>query len=110
MIRSTTPTHIFSFENINPSTFKILNIYYAQQGVEILKKNKEDCSFSTKETENGIIYLVSVMLTQEETKLFKAKYNVKVQLRVLTEDNQSLATSEYEIPVQDVINDEVLEE
>lgn len=40
MIRSTTPTHIFSFENIDPSTFKILNIYYAQQGVEILKKIK----------------------------------------------------------------------
>lgn len=109
MIRGTTPTHTFTFNNLNPSTFKVLNIYYAQQGVELLSKNKEDCIFSTKETEDGIVYLASVTLTQEETKIFKAKYTVKVQLRVLTEDNRALATPEYEVPVWDVINDEVLE-
>lgn len=109
MIRGTTPTHTFTFNNLDPSTFKVLNIYYAQQGVELLSKNKEDCTFSTKETEDGIVYLASVTLTQEETKIFKAKYTVKVQLRVLTEDNRALATPEYEIPVWDVINDEVLE-
>lgn len=109
MIRGTTPTHTFTFNNLDPSTFKVLNIYYAQQGVELLSKNKEDCTFSTKETEDGIIYLASVTLTQEETKIFKAKYTVKVQLRVLTEDNRALATPEYEVPVWDVINDEVLE-
>lgn len=109
MIRGTTPTHTFKFNNLDPSTFKVLNIYYAQQGVELLSKNKEDCIFSTKETEDGIVYLASVTLTQEETKIFKAKYTVKVQLRVLTEDNRALATPEYEVPVWDVINDEVLE-
>lgn len=109
MIRGTTPTHTFTFNNLDPSTFKVLNIYYAQQGVELLSKNKEDCIFSTKETEDGIVYLASVTLTQEETKIFKAKYTVKVQLRVLTEDNCALATPEYEVPVWDVINDEVLE-
>ena len=109
MIRGTTPTHTFTFNNLDPSTFKVLNIYYAQQGVELLSKNKEDCIFSTKETEDGIVYLASVTLTQEETKIFKAKYTVMVQLRVLTEDNRALATPEYEVPVWDVINDEVLE-
>lgn len=109
MIRGTTPTHTFTFNNLDPNTFKVLNIYYAQQGVELLSKNKEDCIFSTKETEDGIVYLASVTLTQEETKIFKAKYTVKVQLRVLTSDNRALATPEYEVPVWDVINDEVLE-
>ena len=109
MIRGITPTHTFTFNNLDPNTFKVLNIYYAQQGVELLSKNKEDCIFSTKETEDGIVYLASVTLTQEETKIFKAKYTVKVQLRVLTEDNRALATPEYEVPVWDVINDEVLE-
>lgn len=109
MYRATTPTHTFTFNNLDPTTFKVLNIYYSQQGVELLSKNKEDCTFNTKETEQGTIYLASVTLTQEETKLFKPKYHVKVQLRVLTEDNRALATPEYEIPVQDVINDEVLE-
>ena len=109
MIRGTTPTHTFTFNNLDPQTFKVLNIYYAQQGVELLSKNKEDCTFSSKETEDGLIYLASVTLTQEETKLFKPKYHVKVQLRVLTADDRALATPEYEVPVQDVINDEVLE-
>lgn len=109
MIRGTTPTHTFTFNTLDPSTFKVLNIYYAQQGVELLNKSKEDCTFSSKETENGIIYQASVTLTQEETKMFKAKYNVKVQLRVLTADDRALATPEYEVSVWDVINDEVLE-
>lgn len=108
MIRATTPTHTFTFNSLDPSTFKVLNIYYAQQGVEILQKTKEDCTFSTKETEDGTIYLASVVLTQEETKLFKAKYKVKIQLRVLTQEDTALATEEYEVPVSDVINDEVL--
>lgn len=109
MIRGTTPTHTFTFNALDPSTFKVLNIYYAQQGVELLSKDKNDCTFSSKETEDGIIYSASVTLTQEETLMFKPKYAVKVQLRVLTEDDRALATPEYEISVWDVINDEVLE-
>lgn len=109
MIRATTPTHTFSFENIDPSTFKILNIYYAQQGVQLLLKTKEDCEFSTKETEDGIIYLASTTLTKEETKLFKSKHDVAVQLRALTADDRALASKEYQLPVFNVINDEVLE-
>lgn len=108
MIRGTTPTHIFTF-NIDPSTFKVLNIYYAQQGVEILVKQKEDCTFSVQEEEEGTIYLASVTLTQEETLIFKSKYNVDIQLRVLTADNKALATKKYSVSVWDVINDEVLE-
>lgn len=110
MIRGTTPTHTFTFNNLDPSTFKVLNIYYAQQGVELLSKSKEDCIFSSNEADGGLIYQASVTLTQEETLIFKPKYAVKVQLRVLTSDNRALATPEYEIPVHDVINDEVLEE
>lgn len=109
MIRGTTPTHTFSFNNLDPSTFKVLNIYYAQQGVEILSKAKSDCSFSTKETDCGTEYLASVNLTQEETKMFKSKYKVEIQLRVLTADDRALATPKYELSVWDVINDEVLE-
>ena len=109
MIRGTTPTHTFTFKNLDPQTFKVLNIYYAQQGVELLAKGKEDCTFSTQETEDNIVYLASVRLTQEETKKFNAKYDVEVQLRALTADDQSLATSKYKLNVWDVINDEVLE-
>lgn len=109
MIRGTTPTHTFTFDKFDPTTFKALNIYYAQQGVELLTKHKNDCVFGTQETEQGIIYTASVTLTQEETKLFKAKYEVEVQLRVLTADDHALATPKYKLSVWDVINDEVLE-
>jgi len=30
MYRATTPTHRFVFDGIDPSTFKELNVYYAQ--------------------------------------------------------------------------------
>lgn len=109
MIRATTPTHTFSFNNLDPSTFKVLNAYYAQQGVELICKTKNDFTFGTKETDLGLLYLASTTLTQEETKLFKPKYKVEVQLRVLTADDRSLATPKYELAVWDVINDEVLE-
>ena len=109
MIRATTPTHTFSFEGLDPSTFKVLNIYYAQQGVQILLKTKEDCDFTTRETEDGMVYLASVTLSQEETKLFKPKHDVCIQLRVLTADDRALASKEYQLPVFNVINDEVLE-
>lgn len=109
MIRATTPTHQFIFKQFNPEELKVLNIYYSQQGRELLKKEKKDCSFTTQETEDGENYIVFIVLTQEETKLFKSRYPVKVQLRGLTNDNCALATDEYEIEVKDVINDEVLE-
>lgn len=109
MIRGTTPTHTFTFGKLDPTTFKVMNVYYAQQGKQILEKHKEDFVFQQKETECGIIHSASVRLTQEDTLVFNPKHNVKLQLRVLTADDLSLATKEYELAVKDVINDEVLE-
>lgn len=108
MIRATTPVHTFSFDKLDPREFQKLNIYYAQQGVELLVKTKDDCTFATEETDDGTIYYASVMLTQEETKIFKSKYDVEIQLRVLTSDGKALATGKYKLPVWDVINDEEL--
>ena len=63
MFRATTPTHKFIFDNFDPSTFKELNIYYAQQGVELLRKTKDNCTFQTKETPEKELHIVSVTLT-----------------------------------------------
>ena len=109
MIRGTTPTHIFTFGKLDPTTFKVMNVYYAQQGKQVLEKHKEDFTISSKETECGEVYQASVTLTQEETLGFNPKHSVKLQLRALTMDDRSLATKEYELSVWDVINDEVLE-
>lgn len=107
MIRGTTPTHIFTFEDFDPSELNVLNIYYAQQGEIILEKHKSDCSFS--ENQENHTYTASVTLTQEETKLFKVKNDVEVQVRVLTSEGKSLATPKYRLPIHDVLNDEILE-
>ena len=109
MIRGTTPTHTFTFGALNPAYLKVMNVYYAQQGVEVLSKSKEDFTFEEQETEEGIVYSASVTLTQQDTLSFKPKNCVKIQLRALTADDRALATKEYEVPVNDVINDEVLE-
>ena len=91
MIRGTTPTHTFTFNNLNPETFKVLNVYYAQQGVEVLTKTKSDFTFSSKDVEEGIVYIASVILTQQDTLKFKPKSNVKIQMRALTSDDRALA-------------------
>lgn len=109
MYRATTPTHKFVFNGLDPSTFKELNVYYAQQGIELLKKTKDDCIFTSEENLDSTDYVVYLTLSQEETKLFKPRQMVKIQLRALTADDRALATSEYEVQVCDVINDEVLE-
>ena len=109
MRRGTTPTHTFVFKDLNPETFKVLKIYYAQRGQEILSKTSKDCAFSSEETEDGTNYLVSVTLSQENTKLFNPKYPAEVQLRFLTNDDRALATEKYKLNIEDVINDETLE-
>ena len=108
MIRATTPTHTFLFKDLDPSSFKVLNIYYAQQGKELLLKTKDDCTFDNTETDDGIIYEAQVTLSQAETKLFNARHDVEVQLRILTYDDKALATCKYKLPIHDVINDEEL--
>lgn len=110
MIRGTTPTHTFTFDKLDPRTFKVMNVYYAQQGVEVLVKNKNDFTFKQEECDKGPIYSASVTLTQEETLNFNSKHKVELQMRALTSDDKALATKKYELSVWDVIDDEVLTE
>ena len=99
MIRATTPIHKFTFENLNPEDFQVLNAYYAQQGEIILEKEKSDFIFSSEVLEEKTIYTAQVTLSQEETKLFKSRYEVEIQIRALTDTGQSMASQKYKIPV-----------
>lgn len=109
IIRATTPTHTFTFKDFNPATLTTLKVYYAQQGKQILEKDKSDFVFASKETEDAVIYMAAVSLTQEETLLFNDRFDVEIQLRGVTEDGAALATQKYQVPVIGVLNDEVLE-
>ena len=111
MIRATTPKHVFLF-NTNPSEFSRILITYAQGGEIKLEKEKDDLAIRevvncrTRELE----WEVSYRLTQEETKAFLASPTkpVKVQIRILTDSDEALASEQYTVSVKDVLNDEVL--
>ena len=105
MYRATTPRHTFVF-NVNPEeTFQTILITYAQDNEIVLEKGKEDLTFTASgESE----FEATLTLTQEETKLFSNKSSVKVQVRVLTNNGEAAASTKMTIPVNDVLNDEVL--
>ena len=105
MYRATTPRHTFVF-NVNPEeTFQTILITYAQDNEIVLEKGKEDLTFAASgESE----FEATLTLTQEETKLFNNKSSVKVQVRVLTYNGEAAASTKMTIPVNDVLNDEVL--
>lgn len=111
MIRATTPVHAFAIA-IDPDTLKQIKITYKQRGAIILEKNKDDCSFTIDDSGEETKYICSYRLTQEETNLFsegtKKGELVSIQMRVLTNAGQALASDQKEIRVDDVLNDEVL--
>lgn len=103
MIRATTPTHRFTVP-FDPSEMKELLLSYAQHGRVVLERRKGELSFSTEEGE----YLLSHRLTQAETSRFRAEEPVLIQLRVLSQAGDALASDPVTIRVEDVLNDEVL--
>ena len=99
MFRATTPTHTFDIGTDAASLSKIL-LTYQQGGETILEKDK------TELTCDGTV--ISYKLTQEETKLFKANRTVSVQIRFMTAEGTVIASDIMAIPVNRVLNDEVL--
>lgn len=99
MIRGTTPTHTFELP-FDVDQIKDIRITYAQQDKIALEKNKADCIMNGK--------TVSVTLSQEDTYSFVAVGQVEVQVKILTVDGKVLANPIMWIPVQRILNTEVL--
>ena len=107
MIRATTPLQEFTFET-NPAEFSRILITYKQDETIVMEKTQADLSFSSYIGEDGIIvYIASFRMTQEEANLFEPE-PVRVQVRVLTSDNEALASEITTVRVSDVLDDEVL--
>ena len=107
MIRATTPLQEFTFET-NPADFARILITYKQDEVIVMEKTQSDLSFSSYIGEDGIIvYVAAFRMTQEEANLFEPD-PVRVQVRVLTADNEALASDITTMKVTDVLDDEVL--
>ena len=99
MRRGTTPTHTFALP-FETSQLTKVRIVYAQGDAPIITKEIEDCTLEGN--------TITVKLTQEDTlKLDNAKY-VSIQLRVLTEAEDSLVSDVIQKAIGECLDDEVL--
>lgn len=99
MIRGTTPTHIFNLQ-IDTSIIKEVRITYVQYTNIVVEKTEHDVTIGDQ--------AIRLKLTQEETLRFSKSTPVRVQLKVLTTDNTVLACLVKDIPVEEILNEEVL--
>ena len=99
MIRGTTPTHFFT-TNIDASELTSIMVIYAQGDNELFHKCIEDCTLDGNR--------FSVQLTQEETLKFDCNQKVQIQIRVLLNDGNAMASRPYVVSVEECLNDEVL--
>ena len=100
MIRGTTPTHTFQIP-FNTNLVKEIRISYAQKDVVVVEKSTEDCKLDGMN--------ITVKLTQEETLRFSENVMAALQLRVLLNDGNVLATPVMRLDVGELLQDEVIE-
>lgn len=99
MIRGTTPQHTFLMP-FNTDLIKVIHIIYMQNDVTVLKKTNSDITLSGSNA--------SVKLTQEDTLMFSSDSFVDIQIRVLTNGNDALASNIITIRCERLLSDEVL--
>jgi hypothetical protein len=106
MIRGTTPTITFTIPFDVSLLYKVFvtmkQTIEHEETTEIIQVDKsiDQCSL----TGNKIM----CRFTQEDTLKFKENMNVKIQLRVLTLDSESLTSKVFEDPVSELLKDGVI--
>ena len=99
MRRLTTPEHRFLLP-IDPETIGYIRIVYAQNGKVIFVKEGTDVGM---EGSTAI-----VKLTQEDTKQFSVSYFVEIQVRILTQGGDALASNVIKVECKRVLDEEIL--
>ena len=99
MMRGTTPLHVFTLP-FSTTLIKNLRVIYSQQDEPVLKKELEDCTL------NG--NTIEVKLSQADTFSFDSKYPVEIQVRVLTNTDDALASLPQRVGVDRCLENEVL--
>lgn len=99
MIQGTTPTHIFKI-SIGTETIRSLRITYCQCGQTVIEKTENDV-----EMRNNAITLT---LTQEETLRLNPRWDVKLQVKILTFSGVVMASRIKELSVSAILNEEIL--
>ena len=99
MIRGTTPTFVFNLP-FDTAEIKSAFITIKSRGVEV-EKAVTDCSLSGT--------TITITLTQEETLALPESNIADVQLRVLTQSGDALASDVFTIKVEAVLKEGVIE-
>lgn len=101
MFKGTTPTLIFTLP-FDTSLIKSLYITFVGSDDEpVLEKAIEDCTLDGSS--------VKIKLTQEETLSFEESTSARVQLRVLTNEGEAMASKIYSVQINDILKDGVIE-
>lgn len=99
MIKGTTPTHTFTLP-FDTSVLAKCKVVYGQNGVEVFSKRTEDCVMKGN--------TISTTLSQEETLMLDYHKGVEIQLRVLTNNGEALASVTTTIGIAKCLDNEVL--
>ena len=100
MYRGTTPSLIFNLP-IDPTTLTQAWITISQNNNVVINKTLAECQIQ----DTSII----CSLSQQDTLLLQKRIDAQVQLRVLTEGGDALASPIYSVKVQDILKDGVIE-
>lgn len=95
----TTPTHTFEVP-FDLTTAKRVRLIYSQNNKVLFVKEKDALTIN-----GGVI---EHKLTQEETLAFDTRYLVEIQIRVLTETDDALASDIITTTVGRLLEDEVM--
>ena len=97
--RGSTPENTFVIP-VDEEMVEDIIITYAQNNVEIFRKEMADCTFDG--------YTVSCSLTQEETLMLSSASPVQIQLKIQTGGGNVIVSEEVVIGVKKALNEEVM--
>ena len=99
MIRGTTPTLEFTlpFELLN---IKRLWITFSQNNKEMFTVEKDECEIKGS--------VITLTLSQRQSLLLCSSTMVEIQIRILTDKDESLASNIIKTPVQRILKDGVI--
>lgn len=99
MRQGTTPKHTFNLPFAIPEG-AVVRIIYKQGDSVVLVKTDQDCEINESS--------VSVRLTQEETFSFNEKRKVRIQLRILTPEEEALESNIITRTVEECLEREIM--
>lgn len=99
MIQGSTPKHTFKLP-FDTSLIDKIRVTYAQNGIPLLTKEKEDCTLEGD--------TVTIRLSQEETLKFDENARVQVQIKAKSTDEDVTISKILSIPLYPVLDKEVI--